>query len=502
MKPRVEHSARGSSSVAWAALAVALGLPSVSAAAPIKGPHLQDVRPDGVVVLWEQESAGPGLVTVDGVDHASPSSLLIHEVEITGLAAATAYDYTVQADGATVVGSFVTAPSYPISPIEFLVVGDNRSDHASHQTVVDAILAEGPLPLLFNTGDMVSSGEVADDWQQFFDIQQPLIQNTPWYPTVGNHEEHDGLLPVVYADLLAPPSGTSGSESYYSFVYGNVAFVVLDGHVAAKEEWFGLWTNFDDAQLAWIDDVLGQYDADPAIQHIFVLTHEPPYSSKEGRTGNHALRLLHPLFLQRGVDAIFTGHDHYLERGESLDGLPYYIMGGGGAPLYDNESEGALGYKPAMSLPWFDDARNVHFAHSGYGYLMVSVCNGQVDTVVKDTAGNVLDTHGWNTGDIGPPGCDPPAVGGSGGAGGAGAVGGAAGMGGSGGGPSQGGQGGIGASSVGGSPLGESPPGEADGECGCRVVGGVATEHRGAPWAAVLILLAAAVSRRRPNHGG
>jgi hypothetical protein len=35
------------------------------------------------------------------------------------------------------------------------------------------------------------------------------------------------------------------------------------------------------------------------------------------------------------VTAIFSGHDHYYERGISDNGIPYVIAGGGGAGLYD-----------------------------------------------------------------------------------------------------------------------------------------------------------------------
>ena len=462
------------------ALGIVLAVPSQAGAAIIKGPHLQDVRTDGVTVVWEQTNAGPGSVTIDGKELKSPDSKTLHEVVVSGLKAASSYSYTVQADGDKANGSFGTAPANPVCPFTFVVAGDNRSDHVSHQLVVDAIIKELPLAFLQNTGDMVSSGEVAADWQSFFDIERALIKNVPWYPLVGNHEEDGGKLPAFYPNLMAPPTTTSGNEAYYSYTYANSAFIVLDGHVNVKEELFGVWTNFDDKQLAWLAQVLGQYSADPAIQHIFVLNHEPPYSSKEGRFGNHAMRLLNPLFAQHKVDAIISGHDHYLERGESPQGLRYYIMGGGGAPLYKNESEGNLGSKGPGAIPWFDDLHTVHFAKKTHGYLLVSVANGQVDAEVKDISGNVLDTLSWNTGDV----VDPNN--GNCGSGGGGTAG--AGPGGSGaGGLGQGGGNGSGASGAGNSTAGAGPTtsssgsGAAGGDpgssqeagCGCATPGAV-----------------------------
>ncbi|MBI5481276.1 MAG: metallophosphoesterase [Deltaproteobacteria bacterium] len=392
---------RGSSGIALrvaGALVVALALPAPAGALIVKGPHLQDVRPDRVTVLWEQQTAGPGQVTVGAAVFSSPGATLIHEVKVTGLAPHTDYTYTVQADGSSEGGGFTTAPLDPSAPFVFVAVGDNRSIHSDHQLVVNAIIAEGPLAFLVNTGDMVSTGSAAADWQTFFDVEVPLIRNTPWYPTIGNHEEDSGL-PHFYTDLLAPPPSGPGQEAYYSVRYGNTAFLVLDGHVNVVSRAFGLWTDFDDAQRAWVAATLPTFSADPSIRHIFVFTHEPPYSSKDGRTGSHALRLFLDLFAQHRVDAVITGHDHYLERGESPQGTRYFIMGGGGAPLYANSSEGNLGAKAAAALPWLDDAHTVHFARMANGYLRLAITNGQVDATIKDSSGDVLDSISWNTGD-------------------------------------------------------------------------------------------------------
>lgn len=390
-------------------------LPGRSSAAIIKGPHLQSLRTDGVTVVWEQETAGPGTVTVNGTVYSSPGTQTLHEVTITGLSQDTTYNYVVDSDGVTDGGTFTTAQTDPLACFTFLASGDNRSTTLEHGLVVDALIAETAARFLINTGDMMSSGEVAADWQMFFDIEYPLIKDMPWYSTIGNHEEDNGSLPVFYTDYMAPPTDTSGTENYYSFVYANTAFIVLDGHVEVVPVLGG----FNATQMNWLNAQLAQYSGDPAVQHIFVFTHEPPYSSKDGRFGNYNLRelLREPadIFVTSGVDAVITGHDHYLERGESPAGIRYYIMGGGGAPLYGNDSEGNLGSKPATLGGLFTDAHTVHYAMSIHGYMRVTVCNGQVDaevvgiTDITNPSGPtvaVVDTLSWNTGDITPPGPD------------------------------------------------------------------------------------------------
>ncbi len=396
---------------AFIAAGLMLLQPSHSRADIIKGPHLQNLRTDGITVVWQQENPGPGSVTINGTVYSSAASQTLHEVAVTGLTADTTYSYTVDADGVSDNGTFTTAQSDPLACFTFLAVGDNRSIHADHAMVVSTLQAETGIRFLMNTGDMVSSGEIGADWQFYFDIEYPLLKNMPWYPCIGNHETDNSTLPSYYTDFLAPPTDTSGSENYYSFVYANSAFIVLDFHVDIVPV-LGTLSN---AQMSWLQSELTQHQANPAVQHIFVFVHEPPYSSKDGRAGNYQVRELlresSDLFAVHGVDAVITGHDHYMERGEAPSGIPYYIMGGGGAPLYANESEGNLGYKGPTLEGIFTDAHTVHYAQSIHGFLRITVCNGQVDTEVvgitdiTNPSGptvSVVDAHGWNTGDITP----------------------------------------------------------------------------------------------------
>lgn len=458
----------------------------------VKGPYLQALRTNGIVVVWQQENAGTGTVTINTVDYPSSGSGTIHKVEITGLNPYTTYDYTVTADGATDNGTFTTAPSDPLIPFRFIAMGDNRSNHDDHAKVVNAIIDEGPVDFIVNTADMVSSGDVEADWQFFFDIEYLLIKDTCFFPSVGNHEEEGGYLPGYYTDYLAPPTDTSGEPAYYSFTFANSAFIIMDGHVNVEEILFGLWDDFDSSQKAWLDSLLQVVSADPAIQHIFVFNHEPPYSSKDGRSGNHAFRLLIPSFVQNGVDAVIHGHDHYLERGESPDGMRYFIMGGGGAPLYENTSEGNLGSKTPTALPWLDDAHTVHYAKMVHGYMIVDIFNGQVDVQIREVTGTSQsytvvtgDTLSWNTGDV------TPADGGV-------EQDGAAGPDGSG--PSDGAVDPDAVAADGGPPGLDGtviPPDEADSGCGCRTVSRAGTSP--AAWIlAALALLALVALRRNP----
>jgi len=237
-------------------------------------------------------------------------------------------------------GEFRTAPDGPAT-FQFAVHGDNRSDHLAHGMVVENLMGED-FAFIMNTGDLVSSGELESDWDEFFNVEDPLLANVPVYPAVGNHEEDDGKIPI-YERLFHLPAQESGSgdEAYYSFDYVNAHFVVLDNSVNIHP-WYEcllqgkLYDNcFNSDQLAWIEVDLAKAVADSSIDHVFIFVHEGPYSSKEGRTGSAAMRELFPLFAKSKVKVVFSGHDHYFEHGLSGNGLHYVISGGGGAPLYD-----------------------------------------------------------------------------------------------------------------------------------------------------------------------
>ncbi len=369
---------------------------SEAGAGIVKGPHLQNVTVDGVTIVWQQASTGTAMVEVNGFDFAGVGEL-VKEARITGLSPASTYEYTVFADGDTFVAELSTAPADPSTPFVFLVGGDTRSLHDDHQAVVNQMLNEADADLIVSTGDMVNAGGSDDDWQSFFNIEAELIARTPWYPTVGNHELSASHLPNLYFEYLAPPTDTSGTEAYYSFKYANSGFVILDGHANVTENVDDYWTDFDMLQHAWLERVLSELDAEDSVQHIFVFAHVPPFSSKPGRSGSHALRLLLPVFEEHGVDAVFSGHDHYLERGLSPDGVRYFVSGGGGAPLYVNESVDNLGDKSASALPWMDDAHTVDFAAVINGYVRVEVNGGDVVARFKDSSGVVVDSAAWST---------------------------------------------------------------------------------------------------------
>ena len=112
------------------------------------------------------------------------------------------------------------------------------------------------------------------DYQyNLFDIFPGMLAKSVLWPTIGNHDLFDGAAQTwPYYDIFTLPDQaeaggtTSGTESYYSFDYANIHFVVLDSQDAASdsESPMNIWLQADllNTQQEW----------------IVAIWHHPPYS--------------------------------------------------------------------------------------------------------------------------------------------------------------------------------------------------------------------------------
>lgn len=242
----------------------------------------------------------------------------------------------------------------------FVVLGDNRSGGDVYWKIVSMAMERKP-DFIVNTGDMIASPGSLDDWAKFWDLSK--IVTVPYFLTVGNHDAHPKVprSEKIYREQVDLP----GNELYYSFVAGDSLFIVLDSYVDDEEK------RITGEQYLWLEGVL----ANAKQRHKFVFLHHPLYT--EPRKGKHAgdsldkypkeRDRLEALFVKTGVRAVFAGHEHFYQR-KSVDGITHIITGGGGAPLYGDEKDGA-------------------FHH----YIVLSVDGGNVSGEVVDINGKVRD---------------------------------------------------------------------------------------------------------------
>jgi len=327
------------------------------------GPYLLQPAPDGITVAWETGVATASSLIVDG-RRFDGGTARHHVVRVDGLEPSTQYRYHLETGGAsTEEAELRTAPRAP-ERVRFVVYGDNRSDGDAHRRVVEAIAGEAP-DFLLNTGDLVARSSEAE-WRTFFAIEYPLLLSTPIFPALGNHETY-ARGPDRFTELFPVGEPERSEDRFggrvYSADYGPVHLAVLDSNGDLP------------AQSRWLDRDLSQASARGA-RHLFVMLHWGPFSGRHGvlHGANPSARAwLVPVAKAHHVDALFSGHEHLYERGAS-GGLPYFVTGGGGAPLVRAHA-GA------------DTAR----AESRHHFLVVDVAGDTVRVQARDPDGVTFD---------------------------------------------------------------------------------------------------------------
>lgn len=350
----------------------ALAAPEPSAF--LKGPWLHTVTATQAQIRWEATSLSPAQVAIDGpggprtVEVPAPvgPAPAIVTATVEGLAPGGTWSWKVTQAGSEAAGTLRTPPAGG-RPFTFLIYGDNRSDHRAHQAVVEA-MDRVHADLWINTGDLVAVGGRPHDWTTFFDIEGAALRQVPMYPVIGNHE-------VVFGGerLFGRYFGQSEGPFYGAQTWGNVRFVFIDTFVDAHRG------TPSARQAAWLLEAVKAAKADPAIDHVLAVTHVAPYSSVPMRRGNAGLRALLAQLEAAGVDALLAGHDHLYERATLDSGLPYLIVGGGGAPLYPTGGAGAR------------EGRTVQVSRSAHSYVRMKVAGPYLSGCAVDLDGLAFD---------------------------------------------------------------------------------------------------------------
>jgi hypothetical protein len=195
--------------------------------------------------------------------------------------------------------------------VRFMVVGDTGTGSNRQQELADVVVKYRqafPFEFALMMGDNLYGGETPQDFKlKFEDVYKVLLDDqVKFYATLGNHDQSNQRF---YAKF------NMNGEEYYRFTKGNVAFYSLN-------------SNYMDArQLKWLEGELSKDTADWKICFF----HHPPYSSGGKHGSDTKLReVVEPLFLKYGVNAVFTGHDHFYERIKPQKGIYYFVSGAGG----------------------------------------------------------------------------------------------------------------------------------------------------------------------------
>lgn len=328
----------------------ALGTPSLAEFR--KGPYLQNVTQNSIIVSWQTTDPTAGTVYYGigdtNLSVADGNESTFHEVQLAGLTAGTEYTYRVEAgDDISTTNTFSTAVSRGTN-FRFVAYGDNRpgddNDTTNHEAVVALIESMTP-KFVVNVGDLWKSND-SSDVQRFFDVERDLIKNVTLFSARGNHENMnlEGQTDR-FAQYFNLPTNLTADDgnAYYSFDYGNSHFLFINTNIGFLE---------GSDQYIQIESDLRTAAANSSTKHIFVVMHAAAHSNGPhgGRENPDLSSVLGPLFVRYNVDIVFQGHDHIYERFQPegvagplgnpagdpdniTEGVTYVVTGGGGAPL-------------------------------------------------------------------------------------------------------------------------------------------------------------------------
>jgi hypothetical protein len=205
-------------------------------------------------------------------------------------------------------------------------------------------------------------------WSVYFAMIERSAATTPWMFTTGNHDMEalygtpQNVPPLADAAhgygghllrLDLPGNGPTGCPSVYTFVHANVAVLSLDANDLTAE--IPANTGYSGgAQVAWLEQQLAAYRADPTVDFIVAFFHHCAFSTSKTHASDGGVRdALAPLFDRYAVDLVVQGHNHQYERTNPIrggtstrqapdrstvrpatDGTTYVLAGSGGRPRY------------------------------------------------------------------------------------------------------------------------------------------------------------------------
>jgi 3',5'-cyclic AMP phosphodiesterase CpdA len=291
-------------------------------------PYVQNVTSTAATVMWRTPGETEGIVEFGETAQLGRSAggelARLHAVRLTGLQPDTEYMYRVQSPGIEdEIETFRTAPG-PEGEVEAVVVGDTGSGDTPQEKLSAVMLGIEP-DLVLHTGDVVypRGGECGYE-ERFYEPYNELIASAPVYPVLGNHDvlSENGEPYLTAFDL---PAEKSGTERFYSFDYGPLHVAALD-----SELYYGDDSIPTEQQKEWLREDLRNTDRPWKI----VIIHRPPYNSSPYHGADQrVLEDLVEIFEEGGVDVVFAGHEHVYERLKPINGVQYFVTGGGGADL-------------------------------------------------------------------------------------------------------------------------------------------------------------------------
>ncbi|MEO8680644.1 MAG: metallophosphoesterase [Vicinamibacterales bacterium] len=199
----------------------------------------------------------------------------------------------------------------PAESLRFAVIGDfgtATKQQYELANVMAGVRDRSPFGMVLTVGDNIyaawSRRAVVDRFETPY--RALLDAGVTFFASLGNHDS---------VEERSYPLFNMGGARYYTVTRSNVQLFALDSNY------------LDPAQLTWLRQELETSTAPWKI----AIFHHPLYSSAQRHGASEELRVaLEPLFVQYGVQVVFSGHDHVYERFKPQHGITYFVCGSGG----------------------------------------------------------------------------------------------------------------------------------------------------------------------------
>ncbi len=326
----------------------------------------------GEVVVKPKTRMNLGLITTYGTQEATKFS-----ASVTGLDDGATYYYRVGDKDANLWSAayqFTTGDAADgDDAFTFINVNDSQGMVESDYDVYLNTLAQADATFptaafTIHAGDFVDDGANEDYWTWALDDANGVAQGMAMTPAAGNHEaksEVEGITdanPIVsHFNLANVPEGQDLSTGvYYSYVYKNATFVVLNTNDLEGN-------SLSSAQYNWAYDTLANADTEWKI----VLMHKSPYSNGPHQADDDVLAIrsqINSLAAATDVDVVLSGHDHVYNR------TPYLAHGTEQNVTTETQNYEGVNYETALNP-------------SGTVFVIAGTCG--VKNYAQDTSGGV-----------------------------------------------------------------------------------------------------------------
>ncbi|MEL6134718.1 MAG: metallophosphoesterase, partial [Bacteroidota bacterium] len=304
----------------------------------IEGPFLHRVTHTAATIAFTTHVPADATLKINGQELKTTAQTQ-HEIEVTGLAADTDYDYTVSVGPIDQTYTLHTSPaSGSRKPFVFAYASDSRAGqgggerdiYGSNAYIMKKIMALANMKdaAFFQfSGDLIngyltSPGEMDLQYANWKRAVEPFGHYFPIYVSMGNHEalmrtfykegERSGFsidrFPYAtesgeaifarnFVNPLNGPASEDGAsydpnpevqdfpsyeENVFYYTYDNVAVVVMN-----SDYWYapstagipvtsgGMHGYIMDQQFAWLEKTILALESDENIDHIFITQHTP-----------------------------------------------------------------------------------------------------------------------------------------------------------------------------------------------------------------------------------